>query len=133
MPSIKTPVTVVMPEIKLKIEDLAYMRGLQEQVRCHCSTKVRDKLTFLGLIEEALIIPSDKEVAEFEKKLAIDEARLRTGVKKRDWKVCYDSAWELRNANAPKPEKRFRLTSAGVTFITKGSAKSLTGDKAACL
>ncbi len=129
----KTPVTVVMPEVKLKIEDLAYMRGLQQQVRCHCSTKVRDKLTFLGLIEEALITPSDKEMNEFKLNLATQEASLRSAVKKRDWKACYDASWELRNANTPKPEKRFRLTSSGAAFIKNGSAKSFTGDKATCL
>jgi hypothetical protein len=81
-------VTVKMPEIRLKLEDLAYLRSLGQEkaIRCHPGPRVKDKLRFLDLIARANVTPSPERTAELNAKIAEVKLELNEAVAAENWK-----------------------------------------------
>lgn len=130
----KAPVSVVMPEVKLTVADLAYMTGLMPgATRCFGTSNITDKLVFLGLIEKAEIKPCSKAVAAYESEVKKWRDKVRRAVKAERWGDIVEIPYNVREQRRPKPTTDFVLTASGRELMTKGRAKSITSAKAACL
>lgn len=119
-------VEVVIPQFKLSLADLAYLRGLVPgNVSCSCpSSKTRDKLLFLGLIFEATIPPSAKDVFNFESRQKDSLDKISAAFKLKDWQSVSTLSHNLRFPREPKPTKEFQLTDGGVKLLSVGHAKT---------
>ena len=132
----KAPVDVVMPEVKLTIADLAYMTGLMPGgTRCYGDNKIKDRLIFLGLIEEGMLPPCPKAVAEHHSKEMAARAAITAAIKVKDWDEVFrvGGDWHYSHKRAPKEETGKRLTASGMEFMTKGRARVITSTKGGCL
>lgn len=126
-----TNVEVVIPEIKLNLADLAYLRGLMpDQVRCTCpSNKTRDKLLFLGLIEEGEVSPPKTEMDAFTKKQADGWELIRSGAKSENFEVIGKGYDMIRWARKPETKKDWFITVAGKGIIKNGHGKTQISKK----
>lgn len=130
----KSPITVVMPEVKLNIAELAYLTGLMlGATQCYPKQHITDKLVFLGLIEMAEIPVCPKAIAALEKRRMEWKTKTRLAVKEGRFGDVEGMPHDLRPRNAPTPSKGYVLTKAGAEFIAKGRARSVTAVKGACL
>ena len=132
----KAPVQVVMPEVKLTVADLSYMTGLMAGgTRCHMTANVKDRLTFLGLIEIGEVPPCPKQVAEFDAKEKANRAALKAAVRAGDWDkaIAIATDWGYQRRRRPAALKDYVLTAAGKEFIAKGRATSVTSLKSGCV
>lgn len=128
-------IDVVIPEIKLALSDLAYMRGLTaDGQRCFCSNKSRDKLIFMGLVEHGSVEPTPAEIREWQEKRAALIAKIDATYKKRDYSALNEATNSFYYHDRKKPESRkdYILTKAGKEVLAKGKARSTTALKADC-
>lgn len=128
----QTPVKVVIPEIKLTLSDLAYMRGLLPgNITCTCpSDKTRDRLIFLGLVEDAVFQPTTSEMKEYEEWRKERIATLKAAVKEQRWDIVDSAASDLRyDRKAPKERKGHRLTAAGQKLMRQGHSETKLSKK----
>lgn len=121
-----TNVEVVIPEIKLNLADLAYLRGLMpDQVRCTCpSNKTRDKLLFLGLIEEGDVPPAKEAVDAFHLAQSEGWPLIQKAAKTKDLEVLRQGYDKFRYLREPKASKGWFITTAGKAIIKNGHGKS---------
>ena len=132
----KAPVSVVMPEIKLNVADLAYMTGLLPgATRCLGSHKITDKLSFLGLIEKSDIPACPKATAKFDKDREDWKVKTRKAIVAGDWNdlLEYGVPYQIQSGRRPRPSTDFVLTKAGLDFMAKGRTSSITSMKAGCV
>lgn len=121
-------VDVVIPEMKLSLSDLAYMRGLTpDGQKCSCSIKSRDKLIFMGLVENG-------DFREWQEKRKMLIAKIDAAYKKRDYSALNNETSNLYYHDRTKPEtrKNYILTKAGREVLAKGKTRSTTALKADC-
>ncbi len=126
----KTPmpapeVTVRIPEVRLQLQDIAYMRSLgSEGVHCTIHENSRHRLSLLGLIHQ-IDTPAPKErVTEVaaEMKTFATEARLAFKAKK--WQALERAAYNLgRSGRRLEPTKQWTLTDAGRKLLSSGEIK----------
>jgi hypothetical protein len=116
-------VSVKVPEVRLKLEDLAYLRsvGQPKAVRCFPKHGVLDRLRFLDLIARAKV-PLDKESAdEIAKKVKSGRADLQRAVDKCDWNQVQSHAYSLqRLARDLEPVEADILTDRGRQLLRQG-------------
>lgn len=130
----KAPVSVVMPEVKLAVADLAFMTGLLPgATRCHGGSKVTDKLVFLGLIEMADIPPCPKALAQIEKDRKAWKVGIREAVKAGKWSLIESMPYRLREGKEPRAGRDFVLTKFGREFMATGRTSAVTSMKAGCV
>lgn len=135
-PEMKAPVTVVMPEVKLTIEDLSYMTGLMPgATRCRSAGKTTDRLVFLGLIEMATVPPCKIAMADYERTVIESKAAIRLAIKEGRWEDIGDHARVFSKYGGAKPKetKDYVLTVSGREFMAKGRAQTITSKKAGCV
>ena len=119
-------VEVKIPQVKLRLQDLAFLRSLAqpEEVRCHVKEPVKERLRFLDLIARANVPPSDKKVAEATKEREKLTVELRAATDKADWIGAYNAAYQLRNmATRLNPRAEDVLTEKGKVLLRDGEVK----------
>ncbi len=129
MPDVKfKAVDVVLPTVKLRIEDLSYLRGLlNEGIKCHVPDRSKARLRVLGLIEDKELPACPKEMREFSKNIKLSERMAIRAVRngKVDWGLLDKARYARPNDyNKPKPRKIVVITKAGMRLIQKGAAKT---------
>lgn len=120
-------VEVTLPVVKLRLEDLSYLRGLlADGPKCHVPYRSLDRLRILGLIESKKLSACPKEMREYNGKMARADRLVLRAVKgtKINWKLLGKAA-NLRPSkyNMPKEREVTVLTSAGKKLIAKGTAQ----------
>ncbi len=118
-------ISVTIPQVRLTLKDLAYLRGLSQpqEVRCIASSKVEDKLRFLDLIARAKVAPSDEAVASAAKNKQKAIADLKEAIEKELWHKASDICYSLRNAKySLEPREETVLTEAGKQLLRTGDA-----------
>lgn len=126
-----TNVEVVIPEVKLNLADLSFLRGLMPgHVRCTCpSNKTRDKLLFLGLIQEGDIAPESEDVKAWEKKQQEALERCTVAFKAKNWDAVHSASYDIRYPRRPESHRGYLITRAGLDLIKNGHAKTQISKK----
>ena len=115
-------VSVKVPEVRLRLEDLAFLRSVEQPVRCAASTSVINRLRFLDLIARAKVMPTEDEIREIETEKAAVMTALTEALKQEDWDGVSNAAYGLRSL-------RRRLAPREDDVLTdKGKALLLTGE-----
>jgi hypothetical protein len=116
-------VTVHVPNVKLQLKDLAYLRSVSqpETIRCALDSKSRDRLRFLDLIAQAKVQPSEATVAE----VVIEKAKLMTTLKvaleSESWERVNSISYSLqRLARRLEPTIQDVLTEKGIALLQTG-------------
>ena len=115
-------VEVTLPVVRLRVEDLAYLQGLQNnEVKCIIPHGKKDRLELLGLAEYKTLPPCPKEMKVWQGRQAdkIREMKKELGKEDPDLSRIRDLA-----SSYGKPQERrvFVITKAGAALLTKGSA-----------
>jgi len=116
-------VVVKMPEVRLTMQDLGYLRSLAnpEGLRCHPGNGTVERLRFLDLIARAKVYPPKDVLATNAKTAALKKASIKTAVSKEDWgaarSLCYDLESLTRDAQAKEQDV---LTEKGKQLLRQG-------------
>jgi hypothetical protein len=116
-------VTVHVPNVKLQLKDLAYLRSLSqpEDIRCMLDSKSRDKLRFLDLIAWAKVPPSDAAIEETAKEKAKLLTALNAALESENWDRVNSTSYSLqRLARLLEPTIQDVLTEKGKTLLQTG-------------
>ena len=123
--TLQPQVTVKIPEVKLKIEDLTYLRSLSGDAKVHCFVPQRQlsRLRILGLVEEKEIPASPRTVADANAWLEKSSIQLRSLLDAKDWEGLsqfsrYEFSRPLRDMS---PSFGTVLTDTGRVLLEKGS------------
>lgn len=120
---VRPAVNVRIPEVKLQLKDLAYLRSVSQpkSLRCHPGSTVIDRLRFLDLIARANVPPSPETVMEVRKKTAELLPKLKAAIKKQDWHEANNLTYSLqREKDRLKPSEDDVLTERGKTLLSQG-------------
>lgn len=118
-------VVVKIPEVKLMLRDLAYLRGLTQpkSIRCRVSASITDKLRFLDLIARANVPPDAALVEEYKRKVTESVPLLQKALDDRQWNVLDNLVSSLKwDLNALKPHEDDVLTERGREILATGQA-----------
>lgn len=123
-----TAIDVSIPEIKITVADLSYMKSIENGgIRCNPPNGVKDRLTFMGLIKYGKIPPCPKQMAEWEANQPKLWKRASEAIRAKDANalkaVADDLSWKRKR---PEPRNDYFLTKAGRDLLAKGKAKSET-------
>ena len=118
-----TKVQVVLPTVKIRVEDLSALKGIAERgIKCNPDWKSSARLRVLGLIEDRELPPCPKQKAELraKRKLTSKAVLKAIGGPQWDWKALRDISW-YQVASEPQPRKVTVITPAGKEILAKGS------------
>jgi hypothetical protein len=117
-------VTVHIPNVKLQLKDLAYLRSLSQTDSTHfCAldSKSRDKLRFLDLIAQAKVAPSEATVADVAKEKALCLKQLHASLESESWEAVNSASYMLqRLARRLEPTVQDVLTEKGKSLLQNG-------------
>jgi hypothetical protein len=116
-------IEVKIPQVKLQLKDLAFLRSLAQPngVHCNVGSNVKDRLQFLDLIARAKVPPDVAKVtlAEAEKIPII--ARLKTEIECQNWEKANQSVYQLQSIQRRlEPIERDILTVRGEALLRTG-------------
>lgn len=121
-------VTVKVPEVKLKLEDLTYLRSLSgdQKISCGVSERNINRLRILGLIEDREVPALPLRIAEAEKRIAAVTKELRRLLDTQDYKALgvfmSNSGYGVRNdVESMGPHKKTVLSEVGESLLKTGS------------
>lgn len=114
---------VVMPVVKIKLEDLSYLKGLADEpkngVKCRPSSYSSEhRLFLLGLLEEKEIPPCPKDLERYHENVKSMKARVLQAVKTWDWDWFRHA--HFHGFSPPEPRKVTVVTDAGRELLSKG-------------
>lgn len=115
---------VVMPVVKIRLEDLSYLKGLADQpktgVKCRPSSYSSEhRLFLLGLLEEKEIPPCPEDLKRYHENVKSMKARVLQAVKTWDWEWFRQSSFHSLS-QPPEPRKVTVVTDAGRELLRKG-------------
>jgi hypothetical protein len=116
-------VTVHIPNVKLQLKDLAYLRSLSqpEDVRCMLDQKSRIRLQFLDLIAQAKVPPSEATVAAVGKDKVAMLSKLHAALESESWDCVNTVSYSLqRLARRLEPTIQDVLTEKGIALLQTG-------------
>lgn len=119
-------VQVRIPDVRLRLQDLAFLRSLSQPaaIRCYASAATKDRLRFLDLIARAKVPPTSEIVASVAAELKEKRKALGTAVKQKQWEVVANLAYSLRNAQRRlEPVEEDVLTEKGRSLLSHGEVK----------
>lgn len=122
-------INVVLPVVKIRIDDLSYLKGLVEaeengKPKCIVPHGNESRLRILGLIEDVEIGPCPREIKEHKKatEVAIKTLKTATASEPWDWDALSKmDLWKVKRI--PQPRKRTQPTLAGRALLADGEAK----------
>ena len=102
-------IEVKIPQVRLQLRDLAFLRSLAQPnaVHCHVPENIMDRLRFLDLIAKANVPPSADAVREVEKEEAKMLAELLKEIEDKNWSRAEQTCRNMRYARerlVPKPK-----------------------------
>lgn len=118
------PIEVQLPVVRLRVEDLAYLRGLAtDGVKCSIPHRNGDRLRVLGLIEDKELPPCPKEMRSWS--VGVRDARsiiLREAkADEPDWEKISNASYAARRAK-PASRKTVAITKSGLKLVQNGTA-----------
>ena len=119
-------VEVKLPEVRLRLEDLAYLRNLTQDksIRCHPKNGVLDRLRFLDLIARAKVQPDASVITDVREKTATLKRELHDALKAENWDRVRNKAYELdRQKSRLDAREDDVLTDKGRAILKHGEAK----------
>ena len=117
-------VQVVLPTVKIRVEDLSALKGIAERgIKCNPSWKSSARLRILGLIEDQELPPCPKQKAELRARRKLTSKAVLKAISgsQWDWKALGSISW-YGVASEPQPRKVTVITPAGKALLAKGSA-----------
>jgi hypothetical protein len=127
-------VAVRIPDVKLRLEDVAYLRGLANQngARCELGESKLARLRLLGLIERADVPVCPKVVKEADEAIYDGTRRAREALAGQRWSDLGHIAYEIERAVGRKqPRLGDVITKAGVKLLSDGEVVVMMS-KAGC-
>ena len=122
--TIRPKVTVKLPEVKLKLEDVTYLRSLSgdQKISCYPKSAQVNRLKILGLIEAGEALPPASVIAEADNEIEQSLIDLRQMLDNNDLNglANWDSYHLRRQIQAKLPQKRTILTEVGRQLLTNG-------------
>lgn len=116
-------VEVKIPQVKLQLRDLAFLRSLAQPDAVHCrvSENVMDKLRFLDLIAKANVPPTDKRISEVKEEQKKLLSKMEQELTAERWDAASNLIYQLKsNTRSLKPEERDVLTAKGEALLRTG-------------
>ena len=115
--------SVRIPEIRLRLEDIVYLRALaQGKATCELTSHKRTRLQLLGLVELKPVPPSAEKVAEVENLIANHKTQFQEALKAENWRsvaqIASDIGWKYSRL---EPTNSWVLTEQGKTLLENGS------------
>lgn len=133
--------SVHIPKVNLRLEDVAYLRSLSgpQKIKCSVPTHRLDRRRILGLIEDADIPALPQAVKEAEEQIAKMKILLAKYLKDGDFKVFYngsrysDPFYTITCAHRQKePTKGLAITDLGRQLLAQGEV-TVKMQKKGCL
>ena len=118
-------VEVKLPQIRLSLKDLAYLRSLSQDKSAHChpGSSTLDRLRFLDLIARAKVPRSPEILAKLKKEKEEALADLRANVIAESWNAVVNNAFTLRDSTRRmEPSEEDVLTEKGKQLLATGEA-----------
>lgn len=124
-PTPQPEVMVRIPEVRLQLQDIAYMRSLGDgKIHCTIHENSRQRLQLLGLIAQQDVTPSTEILAKARAEMREARERLKALVKAEDWDGLSNHAYVLRRArDRSLPTKQWALTDAGRKLLSSGEIR----------
>jgi hypothetical protein len=116
-------IEVKIPQVKLQLKDLAFLRSLAQPngVHCNVGSNIKDRLQFLDLIARAKVPPDAAKVALAETDKAPIVARLKAEIASQEWEKAGKSIYEIQGIlRRLQPIERDVLTSKGEALLRTG-------------
>lgn len=116
-------VAVKIPEIRLRLEDVAYLRSLTapDGVQCHVPENKLARLRLLGLIEDKEVPQTEKEMERLQSQLDKLVALARRVLDEKKWEALPRSYDFRRIESDMEPRRKTILTEAGMALLKQGS------------
>jgi hypothetical protein len=117
-------VNVKIPDVKLRLEDLAYLRSLgrEDGIRCSIPRHHLDRLRLLGLVKIGTIPPTAKVREDAQKRIVELKAEAHRLMAAGEWERLSSVAWQLKGENSRlAPTKNDVLSALGRDLLEKGS------------
>ena len=116
-------IEVKIPQVRLQLKDLAFLRSLAQPdaVHCHVPENIKDRLRFLDLIAKANVPPSIEALRKEEKEEAEMIVILQKEIEVKDWSRAEQTCRSLRYAReklVPRPQDV--LTAEGEALLRTG-------------
>ena len=118
-------VLVKIPEVRLQLRDLGYLRSLAmpDSPKCHVGTNVTDRLRFLDLIGRAKVPKSEAVLRQIAEEVKGLRTKLDIAVNTGEWAAVSAIAYELkRAAERTEPIECDVLTERGRQLLRNGEA-----------
>ncbi len=133
---IKPPkVTVSIPKVTLRLEDLTYLRSMdnQDKIKCHVPEAKKHRLRILRLIETRQLPPSKEYILKIIEEKGELLKRLQTALGSEDWQTVHNVSWSLKMLkDRLSPTPTDVLTEQGHKLLETGTI-TVTIRKTGCL
>ncbi len=118
-------VTVRIPEVRLQLQDIAYMRSLgSDGVHCVVAENTRHRLQLLGLIAKQDVLPTAEVLIKARDEMREAKVKLAEIVKAQQWDDLSNHGYTLRRVrDRMLPTKQWALTDAGRKLLSNGEIK----------
>lgn len=134
--TLQPAVTVRVPEVKLRLEDLTYLRSLSgdQKIKCAVSDNQLNRLRILGLVEDKDIPAAEQDVNEADFALEQLSNKLQVLLSAKDYnKLANFETYNFREALRRKASRRVTvLTEVGRELLLKGEVRTKVA-KLGCL
>ena len=123
---VRPSLNVKVPEVKLRLQDLAYLRSLGNptEIRCRPTTAVVDRLRFLDLIARANVPPNQKALAQLDAEKAGYIIKLKKAVEDERWQEAAMLCYSLRTNDSSREAKpQDVLTDKGKRILLDGEVR----------
>lgn len=120
--------SVVLPIVKIRLEDLSYLRGLLDsetsgKPKCNVPRRNDARLRVLGLVEDVEVDPCPDEMRQYGVTIAQAKKTIQKAIKDDEWDWASLSGipfWTIKNK--PRPRILTKITSAGKKLLADGAA-----------
>lgn len=125
--TIRPSVEVRVPKVNLRVDDIAYLRSLQEsndnnKAACAISHSRMSRLRLLDLIETKKLPVADSEIAKAKDKIAILKKEIINLVNSEQWDKISNFVYDAKRAkDNMEPRLRDVLTEKGKLLLKDGS------------
>lgn len=117
-------IAVLLPEVKLKLEDVCCMRSIAEGIRLQLKPLIKERLLTLDLIRLAAVPRDVQEIKAAETRYQRAKTDLAEATESENWEEARDSCYDLINCQkAIEPIKTYVLTEKGKALLTHGAVK----------
>ncbi len=120
-------VQVRIPLVNLRLQDLAFLRSLNQPsaIRCRSGSNTLDRLWFLDLMARAKRPASEETRADVARKITAGKKELAEAVRKGDWRAAGAVCYRLeRERSRLEPTEDDVLTAKGEQLLRQGEVNA---------